>query len=298
MSGINLEIPDGDFLGIIGPSGAGKSTLTYSLNGVVPQHYCWDFYGQVLVNGLDTVEAGTEEIARELGSVFQDIDGQMVAAVVEDEILFALENFRIPHDEIEGRLETALAAAGIGDLRRRTLSSLSGGQKQKAAIAAIVALRPRIIVLDEATGELDPASSRQVFEFLRDLNREFGVTIVAVEQKIMLLCEFARHLAVMDRGRLVLHGTVAEVLQQPESMEGAGVNIPRVTSLGKGLRDRGLYPGPLPHNTEQAKAMIESLRLGEGNSEDGKLEGGKLEGGNSENGNLKGGNSGDSNAAF
>jgi energy-coupling factor transport system ATP-binding protein len=266
LSGINLEIPDGDFLGIIGPSGAGKSTLTYALNGVIPHHYGGDFYGQVLVNGLDTVEAGTEKIARELGSVFQDIDGQMVAAVVEDEILFGLENFRVPHEEIEGRVEASLGAAGIGDLRHRSLGSLSGGQKQKAAIAAIIALRPRIIVLDEATGELDPASSRQVFEFLRDLNREFGITIIAVEQKIMLLCEFAKHLAVMDRGRLVLYGTVAEALQRPEEMEGAGVNIPRVTTLGQGLRERGLYAGPLPHNTDQAKVMIESLGLGNSNA--------------------------------
>jgi energy-coupling factor transport system ATP-binding protein len=266
LRGLSLEIPDGDFLGIIGSSGAGKSTLTYALNGVIPHHYGGDFYGQALINGLDTVEAGTETIARELGSVFQDIDGQMVASVVEDEILFSLENFRIPHDEIEGRLRAALGAAGIEDLRGRTLDSLSGGQKQKVAIAAVIALRPRIIVLDEATGELDPASSRQVFEFLRELNREFGVTIVAVEQKIMLLCEFAKHLAVMDRGRLVLHGTVAEVLQQPESMEAAGVNIPRVTTLGKGLRERGLYPGPLPHNMDQARIMMESIFPGNGDA--------------------------------
>jgi energy-coupling factor transport system ATP-binding protein len=259
LSSVNLEIPGGDFLGIIGPSGAGKSTLTYALNGVVPHHYEGDFYGRVLVNGLDTVDAGTEKIARELGSVFQDIDGQMVASVVEDEILFGLENFRVPPGEIEGRVDTALNAAGIGDLRHRALSTLSGGQKQKVAIAAITALRPRIIVLDEATGELDPASSRQVFEFLRELNREFGITIVAVEQKIMLLCEFAKHLAVMDQGSLVLQGTVAEVLQQPERMEGAGVNIPRVTALGKGLRERGLYSGPLPHSADQAKIMVGQL---------------------------------------
>jgi energy-coupling factor transport system ATP-binding protein len=263
LSGINLEIPDGDFLGIIGPSGAGKSTLCCVLNGVVPHHYGGDFYGQALVNGLDTVEAGTERIAGELGSVFQDIDGQMAAAVVEDEILFGLENFRVPPAEIEGRLTAALEAAGIAELRHRTLSSLSGGQKQKTAIAAVLALQPRIIVLDEATGELDPASSRQVFEFLRRLNREFGVTIITVEQKIMLLCEFTEHLAVMDRGRLALYGTAAEVLQRPEDLEEAGINIPRVTTLGKGLRDRGLYSGPLPHSQDKARDMLRGLFPGD-----------------------------------
>ncbi|MDR3247912.1 MAG: ATP-binding cassette domain-containing protein [Treponema sp.] len=266
LSGINLEIPDGDFLGIIGSSGAGKSTLTYVLNGVVPHHYEGDFYGAALVNGLDTVDAGTERIARELGSVFQDIDGQMVATVVEDEILFGLENFQVPHAEIEERLETALGAAGIGDLRYRALSTLSGGQKQKVAIAAITALRPKIIVLDEATGELDPASSRQVFEFLRELNRQFGITIIAVEQKIMLLCEFAAHLAVMDRGSMILHGTVTEVLQQPEILEEGGINIPRVTTLGKNLREQGLYAGTLPHDLGEARRMVENLLPGRSNA--------------------------------
>jgi energy-coupling factor transport system ATP-binding protein len=259
LSGINLEIPDGDFVGIIGPSGAGKSTLCCVLNGVVPHRRGGDFYGQALVNGLDTVDAGIERIAGELGSVFQDIDGQMIASEVEDEILFGLENFRVPPGEIEGRLSAALEAAGIGELRYRTLGSLSGGQKQKTAIAAILALRPRIIVLDEATGELDPASSRQVFEFLRRLNREFGITVITVEQKIMLLCEFAEHLAVMDRGRIALYGTVPEALQRPESLEEAGINIPRVTALGKGLRDRGLYSGPLPHSQDQARDMVQGI---------------------------------------
>jgi energy-coupling factor transport system ATP-binding protein len=166
LSGINLDIPEGDFLGLIGSSGAGKSTLTYAINGVAPHHYPGDFYGQVLVNGLDTVDAGAETIARQVGSVFQDIDGQMVASVVEDEILFGLENFGVPRNEIEGRLEEALAAAGIPELRLRDISSLSGGQKQKVVIAAITALKPKIIVLDEPTGELDPFSSRKIFVYL------------------------------------------------------------------------------------------------------------------------------------
>ena len=259
LSGINLEIPDGGFLGIIGSSGAGKSTLAYSLNGIVPHHYAGDFYGRVLVNGMDTVEVGTESLSRQLGSVFQDIDGQMVASVVEDEILFGLENFGVPGSEIEPRIEEALAAAGIGRLRTRTISSLSGGQKQKVAIAAITALRPRVIVLDEPTGELDPQSSRKIFEYLRDLNEKHGITIIIVEQKIMLLCEFCKSLVVMNRGELIRQGTVREVLQKPDILEEAGVNIPRVTTLGNRLRERGFYRKELPHNLDQAKTMVEEL---------------------------------------
>jgi energy-coupling factor transport system ATP-binding protein len=183
----------------------------------------------------------------------------MVAQVVEDEILFGLENFGIPRDEIESRLEEALTAAGIRDLRYRELSSLSGGQKQKTAIAAVIALRPAIIILDEPTGELDPQASRKIFECLKELNEKHGITIIVVEQKIMLLCEFAKRLAVMDSGRLVREGTVKEVLQRPDILEGAGVNIPRVTTLGNRLKQKGLYSGELPRDLPEAELMMREL---------------------------------------
>ena len=256
LSDITLTVPDGAFLGIIGTSGAGKSTLTYAVNGVIPHHFAGDFYGGVLVNGLDTIDAGPEAAARMVGSVFQDIDGQMVASVVEDEVLFGLENFGVDHGEIEGRLVEALERAGIPELRLRLLSSLSGGQKQKVAIAAITALRPGIIVLDEPTGELDPQSSRKIFFYLKELNEKYGITIIVVEQKIMLLCEFAEYLAVMDRGMIIRQGRVEDVLQEPEALEEAGVNIPRLTTLGKRLREVGFYQGRLPHNMDQGREMM------------------------------------------
>ena len=255
LSKISLEIADGDFIGIIGSSGAGKSTLTFAINGVVPHHYSGDFYGSVTVNGLDTVDAGTENLSRIVGSVFQDIDAQMVASVVEDELLFGLENFGVPRDEIEMRVSEALSAAGITDLRHRQLNSLSGGQKQKTAIAAITALRPKLIVLDEPTGELDPYSSRRIFEYLKELNEQYGMTIIIVEQKIMLLCEFARRLLVLDHGVLLLEGMVKDVLQHASALEESGVNIPRVTTLGKRLREQALYQGNLPLNLEEGLAM-------------------------------------------
>jgi energy-coupling factor transport system ATP-binding protein len=256
---ISLSIPRGDFLGIIGSSGAGKSTLSYVINGVAPHHFPGDFYGEVIVNGLDTLEAGTERIARHVGSVFQDINAQMVTSVVEDEILFGLENFGVPREEIEDRLEEALAAAGIPELRTRAIASLSGGQKQKLAIAAITALRPDIIVLDEPTGELDPRSSRSIFEYLGELNKKYGITVIVVEQKIMLLCEFAKRLAVMDQGSLILEGTVNRVLRNAPVLEAAGINIPRVTTLGRALSKRGLYSGEPPYNLVQAEGMMREV---------------------------------------
>ncbi|MDR2103289.1 MAG: ATP-binding cassette domain-containing protein [Treponema sp.] len=259
LTGINLDIPEGDFLGIIGSSGAGKSTLTYGINGIVPHHFPGDFYGEIRVNGLDTLEAGTEVLARQVGSVFQDIEAQIVSSVTEDEILFGLENFGVPRDEIEGRVEEALAAAGIPELKKRTIGSLSGGQKQKVVIAAITALKPGIILLDEPTGELDPRSSRLIFEYLKKLNEEWGITVVVVEQKVMLLCEFAKRLAVMDRGSLILTGPVKEVLGNAGIMEAAGVNIPRVSTLGRRFAERGWYAGEAPYNLSQAAEMMRAV---------------------------------------
>jgi energy-coupling factor transport system ATP-binding protein len=261
LSDVSLEIREGDFIGIIGPSGAGKSTLTYVLNGIVPCRYNGDFCGRVEIRGMDAVKAGPEILSRYVGSVFQDIEGQILSSVVEDEILFGLENFGIPRGEIESRIERALETAGISGLRHRNISDLSGGQKQKVAIASIIALRPEIMVLDEPTGELDPQSSRGVFETLKELNERHGVTIVIVEQKIMLLCEFAGRMAVMSGGRVAVEGAVRDVLRRGELLEDAGVNIPRVTTLARELRGRGLYGGPAPVNlTEAEKMMREAVR--------------------------------------
>lgn len=259
LQDLNLTISDGEFIGIIGSSGAGKSTLTYAVNGIIPHHFPGDFYGSVQVEGMDTVTVHPEELSRFVGSVFQDIDGQMVASVVEDEILFGLENFGIPHQEIPVRLEEALDTIGIRALRYRSLASLSGGQKQKVALAAILALKPKILLLDEPTGELDPRSSRQIFEMLKLLNREHGITVVIVEQKIMLLCEFADRLLVMQNGQLCFNGATREVLQHSAELEALGINVPRVVTLANLLREKGLYQGPLPLNLEEAEQMVREV---------------------------------------
>lgn len=259
LENIDLKIADGDFVGIIGNSGAGKTTLTYAINGIVPHYYSGDFYGSVVVDGMDTVESKPEDLAMSVGSVFQDVDAQMVASMVEDEMLFGLENFGIPHSEIEERLSEALEQVGIADLRYRELESLSGGQKQKVAVAAIIALRPSIIVLDEPTGELDPRSSEQIFQLLKKLNETYGTTIVVVEQKIGLLCRYVKRLVLLEKGRIMLEGPVREVLKQADVMESIGMHVPRVVSLHKELVRRGLYDGPAPIGLEEAKTMAEEV---------------------------------------
>ncbi|RJE47453.1 MULTISPECIES: ATP-binding cassette domain-containing protein [unclassified Dehalobacter] len=259
LKNINLRINKGDFVGIIGSSGAGKSTLTYTLNGIVPHHFTGDFYGSVIVDDVDTVEVHPEQLSSFIGSVFQDIDGQMVASVVEDELLFGLENFGIPREEIETRVNEALDTIGIAGLRYRSIHTLSGGQKQKVAIAAIVALRPSVLLLDEPTGELDPQSSMQIFQMLRTLNKDYGMTIIVVEQKIMLLCEYVNRLVVMHDGEILHQGPVRQVLQNSTDLEQIGVNVPRIVTLANLLINKGLYHGELPLNLDEAEKMVNEV---------------------------------------
>lgn len=242
---VNLTIESGAFVGIIGAAGSGKSTLTYAMNGIVPHCYPGDFYGAVRIDGRDTCETTLTDLSQIVGSVCQDIDSQFVSSVVEDEMLYGLENYGVPHDQIEERLQEALDAMGIGDLRNRLIASLSGGQKQKVAIASILALRPSVLVLDEPTAELDPASSRNVFTLLSRYAKDHGTTVVVVEQKIALLAEFADMLVVVDGGRIRFADAPAEVLSHSEELLQIGVNCPRATTLMNRLAAKGLYAGPV-----------------------------------------------------
>ena len=255
---INLSIPTGAFVGITGSAGSGKSTLTYAMNGIIPHCYPGDFFGSVTVDGLDTCEASLTDVSQVVGSVCQDIDSQIVSSIVEDEMLYGLENFGVPHDQIEERVERALDDMGIADLRDRVIASLSGGQKQKLAIASILALEPKVLVLDEPTAELDPASSMQVFQLLTRYAREHGTTVVVVEQKIALLSEFADMLVIVDGGRIRFADEPAAVLAHSEELLELGVNCPRATTLMNRLAIAGVYGGHVCRNVEDAcDALLE-----------------------------------------
>ncbi len=256
---INLTIPDGTFVGITGAAGSGKSTLTYAINGIIPHCYPGDFYGSVFVEGLDTVETSLTDISQLVGSVCQDIDSQIVTSVVEDEILYGLENFSIPKNEVMLRLEEALEIMGISDLRDRSVDSLSGGQKQKVAVASILALKPKVLVLDEPTAELDPASSLSVYTLLKEYATKHGVTVIVVEQKIALLSEFADMLLIVDNGTIRFNGSPAEVLEHADELLEIGVNCPRSTTLVNTLKERGLYLGPTVRNVSEAVAVCEEI---------------------------------------
>ena len=260
LSHVTLDIPTGSFTGIIGPSGAGKSTLANVLCGAIPHHFTGELFGATYVDGQDTCEITLTDIARIIGHVNQDIDAQMVASVVEDELLFGLENFGVPHQHIEKFITAALDAVGIADLRDREIATLSGGQKQKVAIAAILALAPRVLVMDEPTAALDPVSSRMVFEVLRDLNRDEGITVVVIEQKVALLSEFCDRIVVMDGGRTVLSGTPHEVFGHAEELREIGVDSPRTARISNSLAAAGLCPAEPPAlSVDEAAELVEGI---------------------------------------
>ena len=265
LENISLSIEKGGFVGIIGESGAGKTSLCNCINGLIPHHYEGDFYGSVKVDGTDTFDIDAGKLALKVGSVFQDIESQITGYFVEDEILFGLENFGIPADQIEQRITDSLETLGIAELRHKEISSLSGGQKQKLVIAAILALEPDVLVLDEPTGELDPASSVQIFTLLKKLNEEKGITIVVAEQKIMLLCEFVKKLIVLEKGTCVHYGEIRSTLTHKKEMEEAGINCPRVLTLTAKMVEENLVPKNMKSkdsiclNAEEAADFIKKV---------------------------------------
>ena len=256
---ISLEVPEGGFLGVIGPAGAGKTTLARAITGMIPHHYTGDYYGSVKVNGMDTVDTSINELSRQVGMVFQDVESQIISPMVEDEMLYGLENFGVPREEMPRRIEEALSQVGIPELLDRSIASLSGGQRQKVAIASIIALKPEILVLDEPTGELDPRSSRQIFSLLKELNETHGITVVIIEQKIMLLGEFAKQLAVVSGGRIVRQGETREVLGHAEELQTLGVHCPRVTTLSRMLSEKTGREQPVCVNLDEAEKMVRGL---------------------------------------
>jgi len=260
LKDIDLSVEEGTFVGLIGPSGAGKSTLASAITGAIPHHYRGRLFGSTLVAGLDTCEASLTDIAKVAGSVLQDIDAQMVASVVEDELLFGLENFGIDHREIEGRIASALDAVGIADLRHREITTLSGGQKQKVAIAAILAMTPRVIVMDEPTSALDPASARDVFEVLRRAKELTGMTVILIEQTVALLAEYCDRVVVIDQGRIALDGTPTDVFSHGETLRAIGVDTPRTVRIFNSLAEAGLAPNDSPALTlDGAESLVAGI---------------------------------------
>ena len=238
LDGVDLDIERGELLSVMGPTGAGKSTLCLALVGIVPQSTGGLIRGEVRIEGLDTKVEAVASLAGRVGVVFQDPETQLFNMNVEAEIAFGLENKGVAPEEIVERIEWAARTVGIEGLLGRSPFELSGGQKQRVAIAAVLAMTPDVLVLDEPTASLDPRGKHEVFAVVRDLRRQRGMTIVMVEQDAERIAEFSDRVAVLAHGRVRRVGTPPEVFVRAGELEEIGVRVPQVTEVAMALNRR------------------------------------------------------------
>jgi len=238
LRGVDLRVEQGEFLTLMGRIGAGKTTLCLALNGLVPHATGGVIGGEVIVLGRNTKTQTVADLAAQVGLVFQNPEEQLFHMRVEDEVAFGPENLGLPREEIARRVTWALRAVGLEELRQRSPLTLSGGEKQRLAIAAVLAMRPRIFVLDEPTASLDPQGAAEVFAALRELRRAMPLTIVMATQDSEWVAEQADRLAVLDQGRIALLGPPDELLSQVERLHALGVGVPQVAEAAAQLNAR------------------------------------------------------------
>ena len=256
LDGVDLEIAQGSFVAVLGHNGSGKSTLAKHMNAILLPSG-----GKVWVDGMDTAdEEKLLDVRRTVGMVFQNPDNQIVANVVEEDVAFAPENLGVPPAEIRQRVDDALKQVGMYQFREHAPHLLSGGQKQRVAIAGVIAMRPRCIVLDEPTAMLDPICRREVLRTIKQLNRESGVTVVLITHHMDEAAQ-ADRLVVMSKGKVVADGTPKSVFQQVEQLRAIGLTVPEPVALMWELRQAGLdVPLDVLGDEECAQALYQLLQ--------------------------------------
>jgi energy-coupling factor transport system ATP-binding protein len=243
LKNVSFGIPAGQFCAVVGANKAGKSTLAFAVAGFIPHFYHGTLKGEVTVDGKDTRSAPLHDLVLSVGLIFQNPFNQISGTkfTVREEVAFGLENLGIPREEMLARVEETMALVGIEDLAGRSPLALSGGQMQRVAIASVLAMRPRVLVLDEPTSQLDPVGSREVFTAVRALMEGGRTTVVMIEHKLEWVAAFADRVIVLSGGSLVADGTPGEVLTD-ESLLEQGVGQTRYTQAARRARQAGFWP--------------------------------------------------------
>ncbi len=251
LEDVSFKVEKGEYVALIGHNGSGKSTLSRLLNGLLTATS-----GEILIDGLLTAEKSTIfEVRKRVGVVFQNPDNQLVASIVEDDVAFGPENVGLKREEIGERIDFALSAVGMQAFRRSSPERLSGGQKQRIAIAGVLALKPLILVLDESTSMLDPEGRKEVLAVIKKLNKEQGVTVIAVTHYMDEVVD-ADRVIVLDNGRIALSGTPEQVFAKKEAVKALGLELPLATVIADKLREKGV---DLPQNILTKEALGEVL---------------------------------------
>lgn len=252
VDNVNIDIKAGDFVAVLGHNGSGKSTFAKHLNALV-----MPTEGTVYVDGMDTKDAdNTLKVRQTAGMVFQNPDNQIVGTLVDEEVGFGPENICVPTEEIWERVEKSLKAVGMYKFRNASPNKLSGGQKQRVAIAGIVAMKPKCIVLDEPTAMLDPLGRKEVIHVLHELNKKEGVTIILITHYMEEVID-ADHVFVMDNGKVVMEGTPRQIFSQVDKLKELRLDVPQVTELAYELKKEGL---PVKDGIIRNEEFVEEIK--------------------------------------
>lgn len=251
IDGVDIDVPQGSFVAILGHNGSGKSTLAKHMNAIlVPTG------GTMWVDGRDTKDPNELwNIRQSAGMVFQNPDNQIIGTVVEEEVGFGPENLGVPTDEIWKRVENSLRAVGMLERRKDSPNKLSGGQKQRVAIAGVIAMEPKCIVLDEPTAMLDPNGRKEVIEAVQQLRKEKNVTVILITHYMEEVID-ADQVFVMDEGHVVMHGTPKEIFSRVDELKKYRMDVPQVTMLADALIQKGV---PLPKGILRREELVDAL---------------------------------------
>ena len=253
IDGVDIDVPQGSFVAILGHNGSGKSTLAKHMNAIlVPTG------GTMWVDGRDTRDpAELWNVRQTAGMVFQNPDNQIIGTVVEEDVGFGPENLGVPTDEIWQRVEESLKAVGMLERRKDSPNKLSGGQKQRVAIAGVLAMEPKCIVLDEPTAMLDPNGRKEVIRAVEELRKKKNVTVILITHYMEEVID-ADQVFVMDGGHIVMHGTPREIFSRVDELKSYRMDVPQVTMLAENLRNRGLdLPGGILRREELVEALCQ-----------------------------------------
>lgn len=259
LNGINLEIERGEFIVIMGPSGCGKSTLCLCLNGIIPFLFGGSLVGEVIIEGINTKKSSIPELSQKIGIVHQNPEMQLFTYSVEEEVAFGPENLALSRNEIERRIEESLKMVGLEGFEKRSPYRLSGGEKQRLVIASILALKPRILVLDEPSSSLDPLGILEISHVIRELNEKYGVTVIIVDHRIEWIVEYIDRIIVIKDGIIMLDGSPRDVFTERRKIDDIGLRPPQVTELAYELEDAQILLNPIPLTVEEAYKQISKL---------------------------------------
>jgi energy-coupling factor transporter ATP-binding protein EcfA2 len=258
LKGINLTIEQGAFVGVIGPNGAGKTSLAYSLDGLIPGQYHGIKFGTVKIRGKEVEEYPRGQLQQKVGLVFSDPEAQFTAMTVEDELAFGMENLGMTIPEIRERLEWVTELTGLKPLLLKPPYEISGGQKQRVALAAVLAMTPEVLILDEPTSMLDPVSRKRVFDVLARLKQSKN-TVIVIEHSLENLIPLADRMLLLSEGELLLDAETRAFFQHIDLLLEKGISPPGAMRFFHELARSGHYAGELPLSLDEALAYLETL---------------------------------------